>query len=67
MSGITRSSSISAICSPRGPLMRSSAGWPPGAVTTVMPLRLIAASSKTALYRIVIDDKNGLRHALIPN
>ncbi len=45
MSGMTRSSSIRLICSPRGPCTRSSAGCPPGAVTTFIPARLIAASS----------------------
>ena len=44
MSGMTRSRRTSETWSPRGPFRRSSAGWPPGAVTTFMPLRVIAAS-----------------------
>ena len=43
-SGITRSKRTSAICSPRGPRSRSSAGPPPGAVTAAMPALVIAAS-----------------------
>ena len=46
MSGIIRSSSISAICSPLGENSRSSAGPPPGAVTVVRPSREIAASRR---------------------